>query len=124
MMQPPDLPPTFHGEQIAVCTVAMAELQERMLALDAPPVLVTNRTSRDDVIRHFGPLIGDGCWTELEQKRFDADVLNERLAASWDAIRGRIRRITVGATELRAALAAAGAPVTPGELGWPRELFD
>jgi glycerol-1-phosphate dehydrogenase [NAD(P)+] len=124
MMQPPDLPPTFHGEQIAVCTVAMAELQQRILALDAPPVLAANRTSHDDVIRHFGPRIGEGCWTELEQKRFDAETLNQRLATSWDVIRERIGRISVGADKLRAALAAAGAPVAPHELGWPRDLFD
>jgi glycerol-1-phosphate dehydrogenase [NAD(P)+] len=124
MMQPPGLPPTFHGEQVAVCTAAMAELQERMLALDTPPVLAPNRMSREDIVRHFGPLIGEGCWAELEQKRFDADTLNERIAGRWDAIRERIQRISVGAGNLRAALAAAGAPVEPHELGWPRELFE
>jgi glycerol-1-phosphate dehydrogenase [NAD(P)+] len=119
MMQPAGLPPTFHGEQIAACTVAMAELQERILASDAPPVLAPDRTTREDVLRHFGPLIGEGCWAELEQKQFDD--LNERLASRWGTIRARI---SVDAGKLRTALAAAGAPVTPGELGWPRELFD
>jgi glycerol-1-phosphate dehydrogenase [NAD(P)+] len=123
MMQPADTPRAFHGEQIAVCAVAMATLQQRMLEQDKPPVLAADRTTRDDVIGHFGPLIGEGCWAELAQKHFDADAVNDRLATRWDEIRARIGRVTVHAGKLRAALAGAGAPVAPAELGWSRELF-
>ena len=123
MMQPADSPRTFHGEQIAVCAVAMAKLQERMLASDAPPVLAPDRTTREDVLAHFGPLIGEGCWEELAHKQLDTDAINHRLATRWDEIRARIARVTVPASELRAALAGAGAPVAPEEIGWSRELF-
>jgi glycerol-1-phosphate dehydrogenase [NAD(P)+] len=126
MMQPPQLPHSFHGEQIAVCTVAMAAVQEQLLELDAPPQLRPNPLERDDLVRHFGPVIGDACWRELELKRFDeaqTDGLNARLVERWDTIRGRIRAISVGAAKLRSALAAAGAPVGPGEVGWPTRLF-
>ena len=127
MMRPSELPQTFHGEQIAVCTVAMAELQERLLERDRPPVLHPTHVDRDAVVRHFGPVIGDACWRELELKRFDAaqtDTLNERLATTWDAMRARMGAISVGASRLRALLAAAGAPIRPEELGWSPELFD
>lgn len=127
MMRPPALPHTFHGEQIAVCTAAMAALQERLLDLDAPPVLRPCPLEREDLARHFGPVMGDVCWRELEHKRFGAaqtDELNARLAAHWDAIRARIGAISVGAATLRAALADAGAPVSPAELGWPAPLFE
>ena len=123
MMQPPELPATFHGEQIAVTAVAMATLQERMLALDRPPVLAPDRTTREDVIAHFGPLVGEGCWAELAQKQLDTDTINHRLATRWDEMRARIGRVAVPAAQLRTALAGAGAPVSPDELGWPRELF-
>jgi glycerol-1-phosphate dehydrogenase [NAD(P)+] len=123
MMRPPALPHSFHGEQIAVCTVAMAALQEQFLDDDTPPRLRPNPLERDDLIRHFGPVIGDACWRELELKRFDADVLNARLAERWDAIRTRIRAISVGAAKLRSALAAAGAPVDPSAIGWSAPLF-
>jgi glycerol-1-phosphate dehydrogenase [NAD(P)+] len=123
MMQPADVPRAFHGEQIAVCAVAMATLQERMLEQNSPPVLAPDRTTRDDVIGHFGPLVGEGCWAELAQKRFDLDAVNLRLATRWDEIRARIGRVAVPAAEQRAALAGAGAPVAPAELGWSRELF-
>ena len=127
MMRPPQMPHSFHGEQIAVCTVAMAALQERLLAHDTPPRLRPNARTRADVVRHFGPVIGDGCWCELELKSFDAaqtEALQARLASRWDAIRTRIGAIHVGAAKLRDLLADAGAPVEPAALGWPVELFE
>jgi glycerol-1-phosphate dehydrogenase [NAD(P)+] len=123
MMQPPGVPRAFHGEQIAVCAVAMATVQQRTLELDRPPVLAPDRTTRDDIIGHFGPLIGEGCWAELAQKSLDVDAVNHRLATRWDDLRTRIGRVATPAAALRAALAGAGAPVAPEELGWSRDLF-
>ena len=127
MMQPPGLPHSFHGEQIAVCTAAMAALQEQVLARDTPPVLRSSPLLRDDLIAHFGPIIGDGCWREYELKRFtveETDAINGRLAARWDAMRKRIAALTVPAAKLRGLLADAGAPVECVDLGWPPALFD
>lgn len=126
MMRPAGLPETYHGEQIAACTVAMAALQQRVLAGDVP-VLRPNRLDRADLIEHFGPVIGEGCWQEFVQKRFDAeatDALNDRLARRWDAMRARIAGVSADAAKLRGCLAAAGAPVEPGALGWPAPLFE
>jgi glycerol-1-phosphate dehydrogenase [NAD(P)+] len=126
MVKPAGLPATYHGEQIAVCTVAMAALQQRVLAGPAP-VLQPNRLERADLIEHFGPIIGEGCWQELEHKRFDAaqtDALNHRLARGWDAMRARIAAVSGDAAQLRECLAAAGAPVEPAALGWPAPLFE
>lgn len=127
MMRPVGLPPAFHGEQIAVCTVAMAELQQRILERDRAPRLRPTQIDRDSIVQHFGPVIGDACWREFEHKRFDAehtDTLNARLARNWDAMRTRIRAIGVDAATLRGLLADAGAPIEPHELGWPPELFE
>lgn len=126
MTQPAGLPHSFHGEQIAVCTVAMAALQEQVLARDAAPILRPSRLERDDLVRHFGAVIGDACWIELEQKRFDAartDELNARLAHGWDSMRARIHAVTVSAATLRGWLADAGAPVDAVQLGWPAPLL-
>jgi glycerol-1-phosphate dehydrogenase [NAD(P)+] len=89
-------------------------------------VLGPTPVTRDDVLAHFGPDLGAACWRELEQKHFDRDqaaALSARLAASWDDMRARIRRIAIPAARLRALLADAGAPTTPAELGWPASLF-
>ncbi len=127
MMGPPDLPAAFHGEQTGVCALAMARLQDRILAQDSPPVLQPTAITRDDVARHFGLERGEACWRELEPKRLDrhrADELNGRLAAGWGAMRTRLQAVTLGATRMTSVLTAAGAPLAPADLGWPAPLFD
>jgi glycerol-1-phosphate dehydrogenase [NAD(P)+] len=127
MMRPADRPATLHGEQIGVCALAMARLQDRILALDTPPVLQATAVSRDDVLRRFGHERGEACWREFAPKRLDrhrADELNARLADRWDAIRARIGAVALGSARMTEVLVAAGAPIAPGELGWPVALFD
>jgi glycerol-1-phosphate dehydrogenase [NAD(P)+] len=122
-----DLPPVLHGEEIGVCTLAMARLQDRVLAADAPPVLHESRVDRDAVLRRYGAVAGEVCWSELAPKllyRAGAEALNARLAVEWPAMRMRMLAAAVGEQRLRAVLAAAGAPTEPGQLGWPPELFD
>jgi glycerol-1-phosphate dehydrogenase [NAD(P)+] len=126
MMRAPDVPGALHGEQIGVCALAMARLQERVLALDTPPVLRPTAIDRDDVIRHFGPDRGDACWRELEPKRLDAAraaQCNARLAAGWDAMRARLAAVSLGSARMTEVLTAAGAPTTPADLAWPERLF-
>jgi glycerol-1-phosphate dehydrogenase [NAD(P)+] len=127
VMRAPDIPSALHGEQIGVCALAMARLQDRILAQDAPPVLHATAVDHDDVIRHFGPERGEACWQELAPKRLDprrADELNARLAAGWDAMRARLGAVTLGAARMTAVLTTAGAPLAPGDLAWPQALFD
>ena len=126
MMRPPSLAPALHGEQIGVCALAMAELQDRILAQRAPVVRPT-AIDRDDVIRRFGAERGAACWRELEPKwigRELAEQLTARLAAGWDAMRAQIERITLGHARMADALTAAGAPTSPGDLRWSQALLD
>jgi glycerol-1-phosphate dehydrogenase [NAD(P)+] len=114
----------FHGEQIAVATVAMARLQDATLAGPTPVVRPTAVT-RDDVVRRFG-VQGEACWREFEHKRLDApaaDALNARLVDRWPDVRDRIAAVTRGAAAITRALAAAGAPTEPADLGWSPALF-
>ena len=127
MMKPPELPVALHGEQIGVCSLAMARLQDAILARDAPPVLHETAVTRAELQQHFGAERGDACWREIEPKRFARDrieALNARLAAGWDAMRARIHAVTLGSAQMTSVLVAAGAPIIPEELGWPRPLFD
>jgi glycerol-1-phosphate dehydrogenase [NAD(P)+] len=127
MMRPADAAGAFHGEQVGVCTVAMAQLQDAMLAREAPPVLRPSTVTRESVVAHFGERMGEPIWRELADKRFDAhqtEALTARLASQWTAMRERIASITIGAAVHRELLEAAGAPVEPGALGWSTALFD
>lgn len=117
MIHPLDV---LHGEQIGVCTLAMADLQERLLAWSRPPVLRASAITREDLVLAYGDA-GVSCWSEYERKRVDAtraDELNARLSVQWDAIRARIRAVCVGPDRLRASLAAAGAATSASALGY------
>jgi glycerol-1-phosphate dehydrogenase [NAD(P)+] len=127
MMRPPALPAALHGEQIGVCALAMARLQDRILSREAPPVVRPTAVHRDDVLRRFGAERGEACWQELEAKRIDAAraaQLTDRLATSWSAIRDRIRGVALGYPRMAEVLAAAGAPTEPRDLGWPDAQLD
>lgn len=125
MMQPTNR--ALHGEQIAVAAVAMARLQDNILARTDPPVLHASTIDRGAVLRHFGPIQGDACWRELAHKLLDearAEAINTRLARDWSTIRERIAGVTLGAARMTEILAAAGAPTRPEDLGCSPELFD
>ncbi len=127
MMRTAEVPVGLHGEDIGVCTLVMATLQDAIIAREQPPVLQPSTVQREDVIRRFGAVAGDSCWRELEPKLLDrhrADQLNARLASGWPAMRSRLAAVAVGAARLRQLLAAAGAPLDPAALGWPAALFD
>lgn len=123
MMRPAGVSLGFHGEQIGVCASAMMRLQDAWLARDTPPIVRPSVLTREQLIAHYGPVIGDGCWREYEHKRLDAaqvDAINAHLARSWDAIRTRITRVRM---DVRKMLVDAGACVEPEQLAWPAELF-
>jgi glycerol-1-phosphate dehydrogenase [NAD(P)+] len=118
MIHPLDV---LHGEQIGVCTIAMADLQERILAWETPPVLRASTITPEELQRAYGDETGAACWSEYERKRVDearAEQLNARLSVLWDAIRTRIRAISIGHDRIRATLAAAGAATSPQALGY------
>lgn len=119
------LPLAYHGEHIAVTTLTMARLQERILALPSlrlspPAETETSMTTR------FGETVGRECWQAYRSKAFDLDeteALNSRMRSEWPEIRARLRRVGRSELELAQALAAAGAPVTPAELGIPAPFY-
>lgn len=117
---------SFHGEQIGVATLAMARLQQSLLAEESPPRLAPSGLSYERLAAHFGAALGKSCWEEARAKCFDAprtDQLNERLHARWPAMRQRIAAVTRPAEELLSTLRAAGAATTPGQLGWSQGTF-
>jgi glycerol-1-phosphate dehydrogenase [NAD(P)+] len=119
MMAPAGTPPAFHGEQVAVATLTIARLQERMLD-GPPPRLAPTTVTEADAIRWFGPTLGATCWKDFAPKRLDAaraSALNDRIAVDWDDIRARLRAAMRPATQIEATLRRAGAPTRPADLG-------
>jgi glycerol-1-phosphate dehydrogenase [NAD(P)+] len=104
----------------------MAGIQDALLQRETPPVLRPSTLTRETVIAHFGDVMGESIWLDVQGKAFGAaetDALNARLAATWHSMRARIAAVTIGARAQRDLLAAAGAPVDPMTLGWSDALF-
>ena len=125
MMAPADWPEAYHGEQIAVTTLTMARLQERMLD-GAAPRLSATAPGEVEIGAHFGTELGAACWAAFTAKRLDAaraEALNARLTENWDLFRARLRAVLRPAAELEEVLARAGAPRCPDDLDWPRDFY-
>jgi glycerol-1-phosphate dehydrogenase [NAD(P)+] len=120
-----NLPPAYHGEHIALTTLTMARLQERILARPSFELRPTPETL-EGLVAIFGESLGRSCWDAFRPKILDADALsplNRRLADEWPAIRERLRKVGRPASQLAAALRAAGAPTTPAEVGIPDDFY-
>jgi glycerol-1-phosphate dehydrogenase [NAD(P)+] len=121
-----NLPHTFHGEQIAVASVAMARLQDAMLRRVEPPRLRPSIVDRETVLAHFGPEQGEAAWREVEPKLLgpaETEALNERLSRGWPQIRDRIMSVTLGAPRMIEIATRAGVATSPEQLGWPPALL-
>lgn len=121
----PDWPLSLHGEHIAVTTLAVARIQEALLA-GPPPQLGAEPLDEAVLIDRYGPALGHSCWAEVERKRVDAAraaELTRRLASMWPAIVARCRQVLRSAGELEAVLVRAGAPTVPAAIGVPAPAF-
>ena len=81
MFAPPSRGDYLHGEQVAVATLAVAQLLERLLAGEAPNVCATVETEATLVAR-FGEDVGRSCWREFAPKALTpalAEARNARL---------------------------------------------
>jgi len=119
MFAPPERAAFFHGEQVAVATVTMARLQERMLDGPPPRLLPSNVTST--MMRGWiGQEGGDACWAEFQPKSLDAGraaAESARLAQAWAGHVAAIRPVTLPAATIERALRRAGVPSGPAEIG-------
>lgn len=125
MFADPSRPLVYHGEQIAVTTLSMARLQERML--DRAPVVVPDSETQADFQSRYGKEIGSSCWPEFAAKRLDqngAEALNARIASAWSRIRERIAAILLPSSHLVSVLEAAGAPRVPESIHLTRSFYE
>ena len=92
------LPQTFHGEQIGVTTLIMAEIQERVLGQQTLqlPIKPIPKKGLDLATLH---------------------AVNQKLAKEWGEIRNIIKKVTRPRAEILGILSAVGAPTSPEYLG-------
>lgn len=125
-MRGKDLPEALHGEHIAVTTLTMARLQERVLALPGLRLSPTRDTpERFEAI--FGEALGRSCWEAFHPKLLGddrLDAINAVLDRQWPSFRERLLYVHRPAREIAAALKAVGAPTTPQEVAIPPAFYE
>jgi glycerol-1-phosphate dehydrogenase [NAD(P)+] len=120
-----DLPLAYHGEHIAVTTVTVARLQEKLF-MRPSLVIRASRDTRSIFTREFGPELGASCWSAFKPKLLDhesAVALSQRLAKDWPDIRKRLLAVSRPAAQIKAALAKVGAPANPADVGIPQAFY-
>jgi glycerol-1-phosphate dehydrogenase [NAD(P)+] len=120
-----ELPRAYHGEHIAVTTVTVARLQERMFARESLDIRANSDTPAvfDE---QFGPGLGATCWSAFRPKLLDEDgaaTLDARLARDWPEIRRRLLEVSRPSAQVKAALEAVGAPTRPADVGIPDGFY-
>jgi glycerol-1-phosphate dehydrogenase [NAD(P)+] len=118
------LPETYHGEQIGVTTLSMAQIQEELLSRKL--YLYKHDKWEAAIAAYFGASLAESVtkssWNKyLLYDRYDE--INERLKTNESDIRDTIREIIVPEATLREVLIKAGAPTTASELGWNRRDY-
>ncbi len=100
----------FHGEQIGVLTLMMANLQRKILTRTTPPTLTYRPppTAWGQVYRR-----------KIPDKAF-VDALNTRISERWLEIVSTIRNVTLQPVYLREVLESSGAPATLDDIGWQK----
>jgi glycerol-1-phosphate dehydrogenase [NAD(P)+] len=121
-------PPLSHGHKVAIGTLAMSAFYERFLARDLAALDIDAAVARwapwdaveADIRSKFTGALADHAVNETKVKYVDGAGLRDRLerfVTSWGSLRPRITAQLVPAKTLQGMLRAAGAPVTPEDIG-------
>jgi glycerol-1-phosphate dehydrogenase [NAD(P)+] len=119
MLGPGGSPASLHGEQVAVATLTMSRIQERMLGLERV-VLHPDLEDQASVLARYGKDLGPLCWEEFERKRLTGARLeeaNDKLGRSWSRLRATVSAVSRSTESVYAALRGVGAPLFPADLG-------
>ncbi len=112
----PQLPAHFHGLEIAVTTLSMSALQEKILQQHTPP-RIHYESPRSFIPTHLLEAAETQYFSKLPFKAY-VDILNASLEQHWDFFRAQLINIALPADTLSNVLQKAGCPTTPTQLGW------
>ena len=108
---------SYHGELVAVATVSMAKIQQRMLS--AKPQLRKTATL-ENTQAVFGKKLADQLFNDYQTK---AAVTQEKLESVWPEISAGIFGFMIPAEILASALEHAGAPTKPEHIGLTEDQY-
>lgn len=115
------LPPSYHGEQVGVCSLYMLERQQSLLAGES----VRFAAPQDDHFRQLEHDLGAQAAREARAAFAGKEALVHKASApNWRDVRTAIRAIHTTRASIEQALVRAGGATKPSDLGWPEEAFN
>jgi glycerol-1-phosphate dehydrogenase [NAD(P)+] len=109
----PELPSHFHGLEIAVTTLAMAQWQEKILSAATTPQI--SYAEAPEIFRR-----------EYAEKFPNAEIvaaLNQKLKREWPEIRAQIQAIHRPSNDLKLLFESINCKIHPQDLGWSDTAF-
>ena len=111
-----DAPQSYHGEQIAVTTLTMAKLQEKLLQ-EKDHAEIADIDS-DKIFTHFGREFGEYCLTQAQKKY--SGIIGKKIKLD----KRTIEKNLLSAQNLHKKLKAIGAPLQAKDIGWKEPIYN
>lgn len=119
-----DLGRVMHGEMVAVTSISMGHLQQKMLL--SAPVLRSLPQEYEKFLRSFGKMVGGKLAASYAAKVLSperAAEINEKLVAEWAGIKEAIQRIMLSANTIERAYLQSGVPTKPSGINLSDERY-
>ena len=119
-------PGTLHGEQVGVTSLSISRIQNKILHSNTPPQLQYTKRNNHFFATKFGSQGTSEFAACYAKKEFTRDLVykwNVHLADNWDEFVVPLRNVMLSVKEISAPLVAAGAHMTPGDLGFDAEFY-
>jgi glycerol-1-phosphate dehydrogenase [NAD(P)+] len=117
---------TFHGEDIAVTTLYMAQHHAHILASPIAPQLRDTTIPTDALIHWLSADTAHSCIAAYHEKCAligDLAARQQRLNDTWDTIRPQLLEAHIAPAHLEAALRAIHAPTSFAQLDWQPQTW-
>ncbi|MES2677452.1 MAG: iron-containing alcohol dehydrogenase [Pseudomonadota bacterium] len=117
---------TYHGEQIAVCTLSVAELQEKILQQENLQIRATN-FNQNDLEKIFDKDLAEHFFSEINKKAIDenlANKINQHLQANWHNIRAELQKTFISKNDLLKSYRKFALPEKCEEIGFEEKIYN
>ncbi len=120
-----ELRENYHGEDIAVTTLAMARLQDKILT--TKPVIKATEKPVEHFTRKFGKLIGEPLFEQFSKKAISkekAEALNEKLESEWPQMKEQLQAVIIKPSRLDVILRQTHCYTQYDQLAWHKDRFE
>ncbi len=117
---------SYHGEQIAICTLSVLKLQEKILQQENLQIKETN-FDQNNLEKIFNKELSDQFVIEINKKKIDkkaAQKINQNLQKNWQNIKAELEKIFISKNELLESYKKFALPKTNQEIGFEDKIYN